>query len=104
MSARLKTRLTELLGIEHPIIQAGMSWAAGPELAAAVSNAGGLGVIGAGPMYPDALREAIRFVKAHTRNPFPVNVPLYRSQAHLILYIVIQKHPPLLLPSQPGPQ
>src|SRR5258708_6874195 len=104
MSARLKTRLTELLGIEHPIIQAGMSWAAGPELAAAVSNAGGLGVIGAGPMYPDALREAIRFVKAHTRNPFAVNVPLYRSQADLILDIVIEEEAPILIASQGGPQ
>ena len=104
MSGRLETRLTGLLGIEHPIIQAGMSWAAGPELAAAVSEAGALGVIGAGPMYPDALREAIRFVKRRTSRPFAVNVPLYRNQADLILDIVIEEQAPILIASQGGPQ
>lgn len=101
---RLRTRLTELLGIEHPIIQGGMSWAANAELAAAVSGAGALGVIGAGPMYPDALREAIRFVKARTDKPFAVNVPLYRNQADLILDIVIEEGAPILIASQGGPQ
>jgi enoyl-[acyl-carrier protein] reductase II len=104
MSERLKTRLTALLGIQHPIIQAGMSWAAGAELAAAVSSAGALGVIGAGPMYPDALREAIRFVKQCTDRPFAVNVPLYRNQADLILDIVIEEEAPILIASQGGPQ
>jgi enoyl-[acyl-carrier protein] reductase II len=104
VSAGLNTRLTKLLGIEHPIIQAGMSWAAGPELAAAVSEAGALGVIGAGPMYPEALREAIRFVKKRTNKPFAVNVPLYRNQADLILDIVIEEEAPILIASQGGPQ
>ncbi len=100
----LSTRLTKLFGIEHPIIQGGMSWAAGPELAAAVSGAGGLGVIGAGPMYPEALREAIRFVRRQTDQPFAVNVPLYRNQADLILDIVIEEGAPILIASQGGPQ
>jgi len=100
----MKTRLTALLGIEHPIIQGGMSWAAGPELALAVSEAGALGVIGAGPMYPDALREAIRFVRERTDKPFAVNVPLYRNQADLILDIVFEEKVPILMAAQGGPQ
>lgn len=100
----MKTRLTTLLGIEHPIIQGGMSWAAGPELALAVSQAGALGVIGAGPMYPDALRAAIRFVRERTDKPFAVNVPLYRNQADLILDIVFEENVPILMAAQGGPQ
>jgi enoyl-[acyl-carrier protein] reductase II len=100
----MKTRLTELLGIEHPIIQGGMSWAAGPELALAVSQAGALGVIGAGPMYPDALRSAIRHVRERTDRPFAVNVPLYRNQADLILDIVFEEKVPILMAAQGGPQ
>jgi len=101
---RLRTRLTELLGIKHPIIQGGMSWAAGPELALAVSQAGALGVIGAGPMYPDALRAAIRFVKERTDKPYAVNVPLYRNQSELILDIIFEEQVPILLAAQGGPQ
>ncbi len=104
MTGRLRTRLTALLGIEHPIIQGGMSWAAGPDLALAVSQAGALGVIGAGPMYPDALREAIRFVRERTDKPFAVNVPLYRNQADLILDIVIEEQVPILMAAQGGPR
>lgn len=100
----MKTRLTELLGIEHPIVQGGMSWAAGPELALAVSQAGALGVIGAGPMYPDALRDAIRHVRERTDKPFAVNVPLYRNQSDLILDIVFEEKVPILLAAQGGPQ
>lgn len=101
---QLHTRLTDLLGIEHPIIQGGMSWAAGPELALAVSQAGALGVIGAGPMYPDALRAAIRYVRERTDKPFAVNVPLYRNQADLVLDIVLEEKVPVLLAAQGGPQ
>ena len=100
----LRTRLTDLLGIEHPIIQGGMSWAAGPELALAVSQAGALGVIGAGPMYPDALRAAIRHVRERTDKPFAVNVPLYRNQADLILDIVFEENVPILMAAQGGPR
>jgi len=77
-------RVTKLLGIKYPIIQAGMIWASGWKLASAVSNAGGLGIIGSGSMYPDVLREHIRKCKAATILPFGVNVPL--------LYPAIDKH------------
>jgi enoyl-[acyl-carrier protein] reductase II len=69
-------RITSLFGIDKPIIQAGMIWASGWELASAVSNAGGLGLLGSGSMYPDQLREQIRLCKAATHLPFGVNVPL----------------------------
>ena len=72
----IRTRLTSLLDIEHPIIQGGMAWTATAELAAAVSNAGGLGVIGAGHMPTDLLREQIRNAKAATDRPFGVNLML----------------------------
>jgi len=71
-----QNRITELFGIEYPIIQAGMIWASGWELASAVSNAGGLGIIGAGSMYPQVLRGQIQKCKAATSKPFGVNVPL----------------------------
>ncbi|KAJ1402820.1 2-nitropropane dioxygenase [Ochromonadaceae sp. CCMP2298] len=69
-------RVTTLFGVKYPIIQAGMIWASGGKLAAAVSNAGGLGVIGAGSMYPEVLRAHIRKCKLSTSAPFGVNVPL----------------------------
>jgi enoyl-[acyl-carrier protein] reductase II len=77
-------RITQLFGIEKPIIQAGMIWCSGWKLAAAVSNAGGLGVIGAGSMYPDILKEHLTKLKASTSKPFAVNLPL--------LYPDIEKH------------
>jgi len=77
-------RITKLFGIDYPIIQAGMIWASGWRLASAVSNAGGLGIIGSGSMYPDVLREHIRKCKAATNRSFGVNVPL--------LYPDIDKH------------
>src|SRR5436309_10425981 len=69
-------RITQLFGIQYPIIQAGMIWASGWRLASAVSNAGGLGIIGAGSMYPEVLREHIQKCKQATNKPFAVNVPL----------------------------
>ncbi len=77
-------RITKLFGIEYPIIQAGMIWASGWKLASAVSNAGGLGIIGSGSMYPDVLREHLQKCKAATDKPFGVNIPL--------LYADIDKH------------
>jgi enoyl-[acyl-carrier protein] reductase II len=69
-------RIQQLFGIQHPIIQAGMIWCSGWELASAVSNAGGLGIIGAGSMYPEVLRDQIQKCQAATNRPFAVNVPL----------------------------
>ncbi|MBI3708483.1 MAG: nitronate monooxygenase [Proteobacteria bacterium] len=105
MTLRLRTRLTELLGIDVPIVQAGMSWASSSSaLAIAVSNAGGLGTIGAGPMYLDDLRATIRAVKAGTSRPFAVNVPLYRKGSAECLDIVIEENVPVLIASQGGPR
>lgn len=75
------TRITALFGIRYPIIQAGMVWASGHALAAAVSHAGALGLIGAGSMKPDLLREHIRRARAATENPLGVNIPLLRADA-----------------------
>lgn len=72
----MPNRLTDLLGIRFPLVQAGMIWCSGWRLASAVSNAGGLGILGSGSMYPDVLREHIRKCKAATSMPFAVNVPL----------------------------
>jgi enoyl-[acyl-carrier protein] reductase II len=77
-------RICKLFNIQYPLIQAGMIWCSGWELASAVSNAGGLGLIGAGSMYPDILREQIRKCKSATDKPFGVNIPL--------LYPDIEKH------------
>lgn len=97
------TRITELLGIHYPILQAGMSWASSnTELALAVSQAGALGVIAAGPMHPDALRAAIRTVKEHTDSPFAVNVPLYNARAATFLDIVLEEGVPIVVASQGG--
>jgi len=86
---RFSNRITQLFSIEFPIIQAGMIWASGWRLASAVSNAGGLGIIGAGSMYPDVFREHLQKCKAATDKPFAVNLPL--------LYPDIDKHIAILI-------
>lgn len=80
----MPNKITKLFGIQYPIVQAGMIWCSGWELAAAVSNAGGLGIIGSGSMYPEILREHIQKCKKATNMPFGVNVPM--------LYPDIDKH------------
>ncbi|MDQ3046487.1 MAG: nitronate monooxygenase [Bacteroidota bacterium] len=82
-------KITSLFNIKYPVVQAGMIWCSGWELASAVSNAGGLGLIGSGSMYPDILREQIRKCKAATNSPFGVNVPL--------LYPDIDKHMDIII-------
>src|SRR5688572_14037238 len=84
-----KNRICRLFNIEKPIIQAGMIWCSGWELASAVSNSGGLGLIGSGSMYPEILKEHIRKCKAATNKPFGVNVPL--------LYPDIDKHMAIII-------
>lgn len=86
---QFSNRITNLFGIRLPILQAGMIWASGWRLASAVSNAGGLGIIGAGSMYPDVFREHIQKCKAATSRPFGVNLPL--------LYPDIDKHIQILI-------
>jgi enoyl-[acyl-carrier protein] reductase II len=87
----LRTRLTTLLGIEHPIIQGGMAWTATWELATAVSNAGGLGIIGAGHMPTDMLREQIRAAKKVTYRPFGVNLMLLTPHIDELVQMVLDE-------------
>jgi enoyl-[acyl-carrier protein] reductase II len=87
----LRNRLTTLLGIEHPIIQGGMAWTATWELASAVSNAGGLGIIGAGHMPTDLLRDQIRSAKAATDEPFGVNLMLLTPHIDDIVQMVLDE-------------
>lgn len=87
----MKTEISELLGIEYPIIQAGMVWVSGWKLASAVSNCGGLGLIGSGSMKPDLLREHIIKCKNATTKPFGVNIPLLRGDADELVKITIEE-------------
>lgn len=87
----MRTRVTELLGIEFPVIQGGMIWCSGWELASAVSNAGGLGLIGSGSMYPEVLREQIRRCKNATQKPFGVNVPLLYPDIEQHMNIIVEE-------------
>lgn len=97
-------RITQLFGIEYPIIQAGMIWCAGWELASAVSNAGGLGIIGAGSMYPDILRDHIRKCKHATNKPFAVNVPLLYPNVEEIMQIIIEENVKVVFTSAGNPK
>jgi len=92
----LRTRLTTLLGIEHPIIQGGMAWTATAELSAAVSNAGGIGIIGAGHMPTDLLREQIRAAKALTDRPFGVNLMLLTPHIDELVQLVLDESVPVV--------
>lgn len=87
----MKTRIAELLKIKYPIVQAGMVWVSGYKLAAAVSEAGALGLIGAGSMKPDLLSEHIRKAKNITDKPFGVNIPLLRGDAQDLINITIDE-------------
>jgi enoyl-[acyl-carrier protein] reductase II len=99
------SRLPALLGIRYPVVQGGMSWASScAGLALAVSRAGALGVIAAGPMRPNALVEAIREVRAGTDRPFAVNIPLYNKRAAEFLDIAEAERVPMLIASQGGPR
>lgn len=88
---KIKTKITELFGIDYPIIQAGMVWVSGWKLASAVSNFGGLGLIGSGSMKPDLLREHIQKCKAATDKPFGVNIPLLRGDADELVKVTIEE-------------
>ena len=87
----MKTRITEILEIEHPILQGGMAWVAEHNLAAAVSEAGGLGIIGAGGAPAEAVREQIQKVKAVTNNPFGVNIMLMNPEADAIAQVIVDE-------------
>ncbi len=96
-------RITQLFGIKYPIIQAGMVWVSGWRLASAVSNAGGLGIIGSGSMYPPVLRQHIQKCKAATSNPFGVNVPLLYPNIEEHIQIIIDEKVPVVFTSAGNP-
>ena len=83
--------LSQLFGIRYPIVQAGMVWASGWRLASAVSNAGGLGLLGAGSMYPEVLREHIQKCKKATNKPFGVNVPLLYPDIDQLMEVIVEE-------------
>ena len=97
-------RITQLFDIEKPIIQAGMIWAAGWRLASAVSNAGGLGIIGSGSMYPEVLREHIQKCKAATSKPFAVNVPLLYPDIDKQIAIILEEEVKIVFTSAGNPK
>jgi len=97
-------RITKLFGIDYPIIQAGMIWASGWRLASAVSNAGGLGLIGSGSMYPDVLREHIQKCKAATSKPYGVNIPLLYPDIDKHIEIVIEEGVKIVFTSAGNPK
>ena len=99
----MNNRITELFQIEYPIIQGGMIWASGWELASAVSEAGGLGLIGSGSMHPDVLRTHIRKCKAATQKPFGVNLPLIYPDIDKHVQIIIEEKVPVVFSSAGNP-
>ncbi len=100
----MSNRITSLFGIEYPIIAGGMVWCSGWRLASAVSNAGGLGLMGAGSMYPEVLREHIQKCKAATDKPFGVNVPLMYPQIDEIMDIIISEEVKIVFTSAGNPK
>ena len=102
--AYMENRICSLFGIKYPIIQAGMIWCSGWELAAAVSNAGGLGLIGSGSMYPEQLRENIQHCKKATNAPFGVNVPLLYPDLEKHIQVIIEEKVPIVFTSAGNPK
>ncbi|MDB3926606.1 nitronate monooxygenase [Flavobacteriales bacterium] len=99
----MNNNITQLFGIKYPLIQAGMIWCSGWRLASAVSNAGGLGIIGSGSMYPDVLREHIQKCKAQTSKPFAVNLPLLYPQIDDHINILIEEGVKIVFTSAGNP-
>ncbi len=97
-------RITKLLNIKYPLIQAGMVWASGWKLASAVSNAGGLGIIGAGSMYPEVLKEHLIKCKKATNKPFAVNVPMLYPNVEEIIKIIVTEKVPIVFTSAGNPK
>jgi enoyl-[acyl-carrier protein] reductase II len=104
MNTPFQNRVTRLFGINYPIVQAGMIWASGWRLASAVSNAGGLGIIGSGSMYPQVLEEHIQKYKAASSKPFGVNIPLLYPDLDEIFNIIIREKVPIVFTSAGNPK
>ncbi|MBK7375088.1 MAG: nitronate monooxygenase [Chitinophagaceae bacterium] len=100
----MQNRVTRLFEIEYPIVQAGMIWASGWKLASAVSNAGGLGLIGSGSMYPEVLREHVQKCKAATQKPFGVNVPLLYPDIEKHIQVILEEKVPIVFTSAGNPK
>jgi enoyl-[acyl-carrier protein] reductase II len=100
---KVNNRITRLLGIRYPIIQGGMVWVSGWKLASAVSNCGGLGLIGAGSMKPELLKEHIIKCKAATNKPVGVNIPLFRTDAEDLIKVTIDEGIKIIFPSAGSP-
>ncbi len=99
-----QNRLCKLLGIQYPIIQGGMIWCSGWRLASAVSNQGGLGIIGAGSMYPEVFREHIQKCKAATNKPFGVNLPLLYADLEQLIGIIREEEIKIIITSAGNPK
>jgi enoyl-[acyl-carrier protein] reductase II len=104
MATDFSNSITRLFHIQYPIIQAGMIWASGWRLAAAVSNAGGLGIIGAGSMYPDVLRDHIQKLQAVCKQPYGVNIPLLYPDIEKHIEIIIAEKVPIVFSSAGNPK
>ena len=100
----MENRICELFGIKYPIIQGGMVWCSGWRLASAVSNHGGLGLLGAGSMHPEMLREHIQKTKLATSNPFGVNVPMFYPELDAIMKIIAEEKVPVVFTSAGSPK
>tara|TARA_B100000579_G_scaffold16256_1_gene11503 strand:+ start:12759 stop:13700 length:942 start_codon:yes stop_codon:yes gene_type:complete len=100
----MKNRILDLFSIKYPIIQAGMVWCSGWRLAAAVSNSGGLGVIGAGSMSPDLLKEHVQKCRSNTHNNFAVNIPLFSKYTSNHIDIIIKENVPIAFTSAGNPE
>ena len=92
----IRTALTDLVGMDYPILQGGMAWVATWQLVSAVSEGGALGIIGAGNAPVDWVREQIRQTKAHTNRPFGVNIPLFSPVVEQVIQLVIEEKVPVL--------
>ncbi|WP_299120621.1 nitronate monooxygenase [uncultured Tenacibaculum sp.] len=100
----MQNKITKLFNIQYPIIQGGMIWVSGWKLASAVSNAGGLGLIGAGSMYPEVLREHIQKCKKATDKPFGVNVPMLYPDIEKIMDIIVEEGVKIVFTSAGNPK
>jgi len=100
----MKNRIVELFGIQYPLIQAGMIWCSGWELASSVSNAGGLGIIGSGSMYPQILEEQIQKCKKATSKPFAVNLPMLYPDIEKHIETIIKYKVPIVFTSAGNPK
>ncbi|MEO8589505.1 MAG: nitronate monooxygenase [Flavobacteriales bacterium] len=99
----MRDRLSSLFGTRYPLVQAGMIWCSGWELASAVSNAGGLGIIGSGSMYPDVLRSQVRKCKLATDKPFAVNVPMLYPDIDKHITTIVEEKVPIVFTSAGNP-